>query len=77
VQTEQGAVRGDAGSQSFAFRGLPYAAPAIGQLRWRPPQPASAWRGVRDATQYAPSCLQQGGLITPPGAQSKTARTSP
>ena len=71
VQTAQGAVRGTALTQGFAFRGLPYAAPPTGQLRWRPPKPASPWRGVRDATQYAPNCLQQGSLFTPPGAQSE------
>jgi para-nitrobenzyl esterase len=71
VATEQGAVRGDTLAQGFAFRGLPYAAAPTGNLRWRPPQPAATWHGVRDATQYAPSCLQQPSPSMPPGVQSE------
>jgi len=41
-----------------AFLGLPYAAPPIGALRWRPPQPPSTWKGVRDATSFAGRCEQ-------------------
>ncbi len=58
VNIEGGAVRGIAVPGGFAFRGLPYAAPPIGNLRWRPPQPPSSWNGVRDATEFAPSCPQ-------------------
>jgi para-nitrobenzyl esterase len=71
VDTEQGAVRGAAGGGGAAFLGLPYAAPPTGPLRWRPPQPASGWRGVRDATQFAASCPQPPGLFAPPGAMSE------
>ena len=38
--------------------GIPYAAPPVGPLRWRPPQPAARWAGIRDATAYAPHCPQ-------------------
>lgn len=41
-----------------AFRGVPYAAPPTGGLRWRPPQPAPAWQNVRRADRFAPSCPQ-------------------
>ena len=58
VTTSSGAVRGLAVSGGYAFRGLPYAAPPTGNLRWRPPQPPARWLGVRDATQFAPSCPQ-------------------
>jgi para-nitrobenzyl esterase len=71
VRTDDGAVRGVTVIGGFAFRGLPYAAPPTGQLRWRAPQPPASWRGVRDATQYAPSCLQKPNLFLPPGAQSE------
>lgn len=41
------------------FRGVPFAAPPIGERRWRPPEPAAPWDGVRDATVFAPSCMQK------------------
>ena len=41
-----------------AFLGIPYAAPPVGSLRWQPPQPVAAWRGVRPARALAPQCLQ-------------------
>ena len=70
VVIDGGAVRGVAVSGGFAFRGLPYAAPPIGGLRWRPPRPAAHWNDVRDATRFAPSCPQSasGNLFLPPGA---------
>jgi para-nitrobenzyl esterase len=41
-----------------AFLGIPYAAPPIGDLRWKPPQPVGIWRGVRKATQFGTACPQ-------------------
>ncbi len=41
------------------FFGIPYAAPPVQKLRWKPPQPAAAWRGVRAATAFGPRCMQQ------------------
>jgi para-nitrobenzyl esterase len=41
-----------------AFLGIPYAAPPVGKLRWRPPQPTARWQGVRQATRYGPACPQ-------------------
>jgi para-nitrobenzyl esterase len=40
------------------FRGIPFAAPPLGSLRWKPPQPVVAWHGTRDATKQTASCLQ-------------------
>lgn len=40
------------------FKGIPYAAPPVGPLRWKPPQPAASWSGVRKAIDYGPRCMQ-------------------
>jgi para-nitrobenzyl esterase len=58
VATADGAVRGTSSGPTREFLGIPYAAPPVGSLRWRPPQPAARWHGVRDATQFAPHCAQ-------------------
>ncbi|HZC99539.1 MAG TPA: carboxylesterase family protein [Actinomycetes bacterium] len=58
VTTESGPVRGMAGATVRSFLAIPYAAPPVGELRWRPPQPAARWRGLRDATKPAPYCPQ-------------------
>jgi len=71
VSIQGGAVRGEALVGGFAFRGLPYAAPPTGNLRWRAPQPPAAWRGVRDATQFGPNCPQVASPFAPPGPQSE------
>ena len=55
----QGALT-EANPEIVTFKGIPYAAPPIGDLRWKPPQPVVAWDGVRDATTNAPICLQAG-----------------
>jgi len=61
VETRSGAVRGSAGSGHHAFLGIPFAAAPTGDLRWAPPQPASAWTGVRDATAFGPAAWQPTG----------------
>ena len=42
-----------------AFRGIPFAAPPVGALRWRPPRPVRPWRGVRDGTRFGAQCMQR------------------
>jgi para-nitrobenzyl esterase len=59
ARTEAGLVRGSESDGVIAFRGIPFAAPPVGPLRWRAPQPAAAWSGVRDATQYGADCMQK------------------
>ena len=71
VKTQSGAVRGKTLGSGYAFRGLPYAAPPTGNLRWRAPQPPASWHGVRDASHYAASCVQKTSLSEPPGPQSE------
>ncbi|WP_421934833.1 carboxylesterase/lipase family protein [Phenylobacterium sp.] len=65
ARTETGVVRGVTTGEVSAYLGLPYAAPPIGPLRWRPPQPAKPWSSLRPATSFAPACLQTG--VSMPG----------
>jgi para-nitrobenzyl esterase len=58
VCTEQGAIRGAVEGGTLAFKGIPYAEPPLGQLRWKPPQPATPWQGIRDGSQYSAICPQ-------------------
>ena len=58
VDVEQGSLSGDSSSGVNIFRGIPYAAPPVGPLRWKPPQPVPAWRGIRTATANEPACAQ-------------------
>jgi para-nitrobenzyl esterase len=71
VRTGDGAVRGMTAGTVDEFLGIPYAAPPTGNLRWRPPQPPADWQGVRDATQFAPSCPQLPSPFAPHGAFSE------
>jgi para-nitrobenzyl esterase len=60
AKTENGWVRGieAADPRITVFKGIPFAAPPIGENRWRAPQPAADWEGVRDASRFAPISMQ-------------------
>ena len=58
VRVETGKLQGAEIDGIPAFKGIPYAAAPVGDLRWRPPQSAATWKGVRDATKYASNCAQ-------------------
>lgn len=58
VKTHSGAVQGVAEERSIAYRGMPYALPPVGALRWRAPRPADRWPNVRIADQFGPDCMQ-------------------
>ena len=57
VKTDKGLVSGS-GEEVRSFKGIPYAKGPVGNLRWKEPQPAEAWVGVRDASQFGPDCIQ-------------------
>lgn len=71
VQTADGALRGSVTDSYRAFNGIPYAKPPLANRRWQAPQPASAWSGVRDATQPAPDCVQTAVAWRPAPASTK------
>ena len=65
LEVSGGELRGVARDDVRAYLGIPYAAPPVGDLRWRAPRPAAAWDGVREAEEFGASCPQpdgQGGL---------------
>jgi para-nitrobenzyl esterase len=63
VQLDTGMISGTTtGSPDVrAFKGIPYATPPVGDLRWRAPKPATRWEGTRTADQFSPVCMQGGG----------------
>ncbi len=65
VKTDKGVVEGTASADSKVriFKGIPFAAPPVGPLRWKAPQSAASWKGVRKATEFGARCMQ--GRIYP------------
>jgi para-nitrobenzyl esterase len=60
VRVEQGLLSGTNGTSANVrvYRGIPYAAPPVGDLRWKAPQPPASWQGVRKATEFSKACWQ-------------------
>jgi para-nitrobenzyl esterase len=58
VKVEQGLLEGRSEDGLTVYRGIPFAAPPVGNLRWRAPQPPAKWQGARQADAYAPYCVQ-------------------
>jgi len=58
VATSAGKLQGAISGHVQVFKGIPYAQPPVGALRWKPPLPMSKWKGVRDASQFGPACVQ-------------------
>lgn len=58
VEAPSGTVRGSAEGDLKVFKGIPYAVPPVGAMRWRPPAPMQPWKGVREATAFGAACVQ-------------------
>lgn len=61
VRIESGSISGTAGQRPEirVYRGIPFAAPPVGDLRWKAPQPVAPWKGVREAKEFGSNCLQK------------------
>jgi para-nitrobenzyl esterase len=68
VKVEQGLLQGTSEDGLTVYRGIPFAAPPVGDLRWRAPQPAAKWEDVRKAAKFAPGPIQGGN---PPSGKSE------
>ena len=68
IKTAAGTVEGMRDGDLAVFKGLPYAAPPVDALRWRAPQPATPWQGVRKADAFGKACMQAPGAALAAGA---------
>ena len=73
VRTAGGLVRGTVGADFRAFLGIPFAAPPVGSRRWKAPEPAASWSGVRDATKFGSACAQAPGVFAANGGRGSTS----
>src|SRR6185295_9618836 len=70
VTIDSGVLVGSAADGIQVFKGIPYAKPPVGPLRWRPPQPPAAWKEARDATAFGFACPQGGAALEGEGLQA-------
>jgi len=71
AKIDTGELQGVVGDGAVSYKGIPFAAPPVGDLRWRPPQPAAKWTGVRQAAEYSANCMQGRFGGPPPGAGAR------
>jgi para-nitrobenzyl esterase len=71
IRVESGELQGVVDDGVASFKGIPFAAPPVGELRWRPPQPPAKWTGVRPAVEFGANCMQ--GRFGPPPAPGARA----
>jgi para-nitrobenzyl esterase len=79
VKTKSGDISGVTSGDVVSWKGIPFASPPVGDLRWQPPQPAGSWTGVRKADAIGPACPQpdrgDGGGVGAPPSQSEDCLT--
>jgi para-nitrobenzyl esterase len=75
VRVDSGEVQGVVDDGVVSYKGIPFAAPPVGELRWRPAQPVAPWKGVRQAAEYGADCMQ--GRFGPPPAPGAPAARAP
>ncbi|MFC7620978.1 carboxylesterase/lipase family protein [Microlunatus sp. GCM10028923] len=71
ARTENGLVRGTSEAGVAVYQGIPYAAPPVGERRWRTPEPAADWAGLRDASRPGAACAQAGDFIGDPPSDAE------
>jgi len=59
IHIDSGLIEGSVDNAVLSFKGIPFAAPPLSDLRWRPPQPVQPWQGVRAAKEYGADCMQK------------------
>lgn len=75
VRVDSGELQGVVDDGVASYKGIPFAAPPVGDLRWRPPQPVAPWTGVRQAAEFGADCMQ--GRFGPPPAPGAPAGRMP
>lgn len=68
VKVEEGLLQGNTKNSLTIYKGIPFAAPPVGDLRWRAPQPAAKWEGIKQVVEFRPAPMQGGN---PPSGKSE------
>jgi para-nitrobenzyl esterase len=70
AQVTGGTVAGEVADGLSSYKGIPFAAPPVGELRWKAPQPVAPWDGVRQATEFGAACMQEEGMARQMGTEA-------
>ena len=73
VKSTGGQLQGVVVDGVASFKGIPFAAPPVGDLRWKAPQPAKGWTGIKKADAYASGCMQDPGMVKMMGASANVS----